>query len=173
MLMKRAQNACKKDLANGEDVYLKVNTGRYKGSILLLEKVNRVKYWWYDSDKRRLRFLLNAPGLVRRLSLDPKYLSNTTECKTHLTNIPNITKKQNLPRDFVDTLIDVDDYLFGKASLIQITMISAHNYLEARCIESTNSDIKVGKTRKYRSLKRFIKIDDPTDILLRIKNEKI
>ena len=173
MLMKRAQNAIKKELNNGEDIYLKVDTGRYKESILLLEKIKKSPYWWYDSHKRPLRFLLNARGLTRRLSMDPKYLSVTDECETHLTNTPNITKKQNLPRDFVNTLVDVDDYLFGKALLIQITEISAHNHLEANCIASINDDIKVGQIRKYRSLKRFIKIDDPTDILLRMQNGKI
>lgn len=173
MLMKRAQNVIKKDLNNGEEIYLKVTVGRYKGSILQLEKIKKSPSWWYDTSTIPLRFLLNAPGLVRRLSLDPKNLSITDKCETHLTNTPNVTKKQNLPRDFVDTLIDIDDYLFGRASLIQITDISAYNHLEAKCIAGTNKDILVGKTKKYKSLKKFIKIDDPTDILLRIQNEKI
>ncbi len=172
MLMKRAQNAIKKELDKGEDIYLKVTRGRYKGSILQLEKIKRMNYWWEFRDKERFRFLLNADGLVRRLSVDPKYLSDTDECETHLTNTPNVTKKQKLPRDIVNTYVDVDDYLFGKATLIQITAISAHNHLEAKCIATKNKDIKINKVRTYRSLKKFLKLDDPQDILLRIKNEK-
>ncbi len=170
MLMKRIQNAIRKDLNNGEEIYLKLTSGRYKGSILRLEKIRKMHYWWEHQGQQRYRFLMNGTGLVRRLSVDPKFLSVTDECVIHLTNTPNITKKQNLPRDFVDTLVDVDDYLFGKESLIQITSVSSH-HLEAQCIASSNDNIKVNEIRIYRSLKKFLKIDDPTQILLRMKNE--
>lgn len=170
MLLKKRQNAIKKDLANGEEIYLKLTSGRYKGSILQLEKIKNIHYWWEHEHqgRKRYKFLLNAPGLIRRLSVDPKHLNETGANKIVLTNTPNITKKQNLPRDFVNTLVDVDDYLFGKGALIQIISISTHNHLEARCIASENDDIKVNKIKTYRSLKKFLKIDDPTQILLRI-----
>lgn len=172
MLMKRAQNAIKKQLDNGEEIYLRVTSGRYKGSILQLEKIKKMNYWWEQSEPNRFRFLMNAEGLVRRLSVDPKFLSDTDEGETHLTNTPNVTKKQNLPRDTVNTYVDVDDYLFGKATLIQITAISSHNHLEAMCIASDNKDIKVNQVRTYRSLKKFIKLDDPIEILSRMENGK-
>lgn len=169
-MLKKVQTAIRKDFNNGEKIYLKLTSGRYKGSILQLEKIHLMNYWW-DQRPERYRFLMNGTGLVRRLSVNPKFLSVTNENKTHLTNTPKITKKQHLPRDFVNTFIDVDDYLFGKETLIQITSVSLHNHLEARCIASTNDDIKVGGIRIYRSLKKFLKIDDPTEILLRMKNE--
>ena len=172
MLMKRAQNAIKKELAQGHDIFLRVTSGRYKGSILQLEKIKRMNYWWEMNDKERFRFLLNADGLVRRLSVDPKFLSDTDEHETHLTAEPNITKKQKLPKDILNTVVDVDDYLFGKGALIQITSVSAHNHLEAKCIATTNKDIKITSLKTYRSLKKFLKLDDPAEIFSRMQAEK-
>ena len=168
MLMKKAQTTIRKDLEKGEEVFLKLTSGRYKGSILRVEKIKRMHYWWEHRNQNRYRFLMNGPGLIRRLSMDPQFLSITNECETRLTNTPNVTKKQNLPRDFVDRLVDVYDYLFGNGALIQITSVSSHNHLEARCLASLNGDIKVYKLKTYKSLKKFLKIDDPTDILSRM-----
>lgn len=167
MLLKKRQNAIKRDFNKGEKVYLKVTSGWYKGSILLLEKINEAPYWWEERPKQ-YRFLLNAPDLVRRLLVNPINLEETDKCETHLTNTPK-TKKQKLPKDFVNTPIDIGDYLFGKKSLIKITTILENNMVEAKCIATINKEDEVDKITRYRSLKKFLKIEDPTQILKDIK----
>ena len=172
MLTKAQQNRIGRDLDKGEQIYLEVNTGRYKGSICLLNEIRLIPTWRYHSyatqqNSHKHRYLLSAKGLIRNLSISPRDLSETEEGETNLTAEPIIKKAQVLPRDFSNTPINVNDHLFGNGKLIQVTAILDNNYVVTRCIKS-NLKRQNDKISTHRTLRNYIKIEDPTQILLKI-----
>lgn len=165
MLSRKQQKKIMKDLNKGEEIYLQIDSGRYQGSILLLDRIRNIYYW--RSDDPTYKFLLFAPGLVRKLSMPASCLSVTDQDETHLTASPIIKKKQLLPRDFSNAPIEINDHLFGKGKLVKITAILPNNHIQTRCVKSIDKK-ENDKIRVHRTLKSFIKIEDPTQILLRM-----
>lgn len=143
---------------NRKSIWVELNypTSKYHGSIFLAEPDNFFSAWWF----------LDAPELPRRLTYRYERLLHTNERKTRLTAEPKYSSTVKTEfEDFSGHKVEIGDVLFGDGKLIRVK-----NFRPGICIIECLHPIKNNNKRiyRYRTLKKYLHIEDPTIVLLKI-----
>ena len=112
-------------------------------------------------------FLLDAPGLPRRLSVHYTKVLKTTETVERLTNSPVVENKDVEFVDFSGYKFKAGDVLFGEGKLIKVTDIRSTICVIMVLYPTPGKWHQ--KDYRYRalSMKKFLYIEDPTLVLLK------
>lgn len=159
MLTKRERTRIEMDYNKNEDIHLIIDSGKYKGSVVKIQKINYIYGW--DHSSYAQRYLLWAPGLIKCLSHSSKTVSVTDKIIPHLTSTPTLSVLKDPPRDFVGVPIKIKDIVFGQGMLLEVINILPNNSVETKCVQTD-------KTYTHRNMKKYFKIEDPIQTLLRI-----